>query len=211
MRFIFIFPFLALAIAACGGDQTQNVVTLEPEPTSTDSPTKTPIPPTPEPITVIFDYFESDGIRSSPRIENGLIKPIEPGDELLVLAYQERPYKAYLVRLSDGSEGWLLWKMGMFEPLEDGQVQVYADATATPSSAFTPCRAAFKSAAEISSLNDTVEDLDAAVNLCGSLDEWTSASEAYPAALDGVDPETFLRNRCQFGNFSADSLCGKLN
>lgn len=75
----------------------------------------------------------------------------------------------------------------------------------------TDCEQAFADAAAVSDFQDTVEDLDPAVRSCESLEEWVAASEAYPAALDGVDPETFLRNRCQFGNFQQGSLCGKLN
>lgn len=63
----------------------------------------------------------------------------------------------------------------------------------------TACDDAFREAASISDMQDRVEDLDPALRACSSIEEWVAAAERHPRALDGVDPETWLRNRCQFG------------
>ncbi|MBF2082984.1 hypothetical protein [Thermoleptolyngbya sp. C42_A2020_037] len=60
------------------------------------------------------------------------------------------------------------------------------------------CEAAVQAAARVSSMADQVEDLDPAIRVCQSLDELTAASEKFPAALDGVDPKTFVSNRCRY-------------
>ncbi len=61
------------------------------------------------------------------------------------------------------------------------------------------CDDAFRKAASISDMQDTVEDLDPALRACSSIEEWVVAAKRHPRALDGVDPETWLRNRCEFG------------
>lgn len=105
----------------------------------TDTPTLTAIPtetsqptPTPTPIQVTFNYFQADGLRATPRLNGRIIKEIQPGDSLLVLGYQSQPYKVYLVRTKDGTEGWLFWKLGMFDPLESGQVPIISQPTPRP-------------------------------------------------------------------------------
>jgi hypothetical protein len=60
------------------------------------------------------------------------------------------------------------------------------------------CEAAFRQAAAIDPMQDTVSDLDAAVRDCTTEDEWAAASRAFPDALDGAPPGEFLRNRCAF-------------
>lgn len=71
------------------------------------------------------------------------------------------------------------------------------------------CNSAFRRAASISDFQDTVEDLDPAIHACTSVDEWKAAARRHPKALDGVDPEVFLRNRCDFGGVNA-SLCDEV-
>jgi hypothetical protein len=61
------------------------------------------------------------------------------------------------------------------------------------------CERAFAAAAAVSDLEDTVEDLYPAVRACNTVEEWTAASEAYPAALDGADPVLYLTNTCLYG------------
>lgn len=76
----------------------------------------------------------------------------------------------------------------------------------------TACLDAFERAAQVGDMQDTVEDLDPAVRACKSLQEWKAADQAHPGALDGTDPETFLRNRCRYGDFGqAPSLCERLD
>lgn len=77
-----------------------------------------------------------------------------------------------------------------------------------PAAARTACESAFAAAAAIGDTEDTVEDLDSAVESCTTVEEWSAASDQYPDALDGVDPLTFLANRCQPGGGLAQSdLC----
>lgn len=68
------------------------------------------------------------------------------------------------------------------------------------------CDDAWKEAAAIDNMSDTVEDLDPAVVACKSLDEWNIAANRYPAALDGADSVLYLSNRCYFGPKSA-TIC----
>ena len=68
------------------------------------------------------------------------------------------------------------------------------------------CEKAWRDAASIDDMSDTVEDLDPAVFACRSLDEWNAVEANYPAALDGVDSVLFLSNRCYYGPKSA-TLC----
>jgi hypothetical protein len=58
------------------------------------------------------------------------------------------------------------------------------------------CEAAMQRAAEIDPMQDTVSDLDPAIQQCESLDEFTAAAERFPDALDGGPATTFLSNRC---------------
>jgi hypothetical protein len=72
------------------------------------------------------------------------------------------------------------------------------------------CRAAFQAAAAVDETADTVTDLDPAIPACFSLEQWSEASEAYPAALDGADPQEFLRNRCLDAHLATIALCRTL-
>lgn len=70
------------------------------------------------------------------------------------------------------------------------------------------CDAAFRRAAAVDPMQDTVTDLDDAVRACATEDEWRAASEAFPDALDGASPGAFLRNRCDFEPALVDTaLC----
>lgn len=73
------------------------------------------------------------------------------------------------------------------------------------------CETAMQAAASVSVMEDQVEDIDPAIRSCKSMDELSAASEKFPAALDGVDPKTFVSNRCR-GNESlkTTSICQTL-
>jgi len=80
--------------------------------------------------------------------------------------------------------------------------------TTTGGDAESACEAAFREAAAVDVMADTVEDLDAAVRACATEDEWRAASDAYPDALDGAPAGEFLRNRCSYEPALADTtLC----
>ena len=72
------------------------------------------------------------------------------------------------------------------------------------------CDSAFAAAAAVSRMADRVEDLDPAILVCSTIREWNLSARHYPAALDGVDTEIFLSNRCTFGAISAP-LCDACN
>jgi hypothetical protein len=76
----------------------------------------------------------------------------------------------------------------------------------------TACQAAFKAAAAIDDMHDSVEDLDPAIRACRTMDEWLAASVKYPKAINaGVDPRIFLANRCFYGTGLAGTpLCRSL-
>jgi len=59
------------------------------------------------------------------------------------------------------------------------------------------CLRAFKSAAAVSRFQDTNEDLFPAFRACGSLEEWRAASDKYPDALDGADPDSYAKTVCE--------------
>jgi hypothetical protein len=82
-------------------------------------------------------------------------------------------------------------------------------ATAAPELTLSACEGAFQSAAAIPDTRDAVEDLDPAVRACQSSAEWSSAAGRFPAALDGVDPLTFLKNRCLYGPTDAP-ICAQI-
>lgn len=74
----------------------------------------------------------------------------------------------------------------------------------------TACEVAFQQAAEVSDMEDTVDDLNQAFVDCQTEEEFIAASDKFPGALDGVDPVTFMNNRCEFGPFNKqNSLCAK--
>lgn len=70
------------------------------------------------------------------------------------------------------------------------------------------CEEAFSEAAAVDEMQDLIEDLFPAVHACSTLDEWAAASDAYPDALDGANPELFLTNICANYSEIADAeLC----
>lgn len=76
------------------------------------------------------------------------------------------------------------------------------------------CGAAFADAAAVSDMQDTHEDMDPAFSACATMAAFASASEAYPAALDGADPTTYAFNRCQFSpntSVTESSICNELS
>jgi len=74
------------------------------------------------------------------------------------------------------------------------------------------CEAAVREAAEVSAMEDTVEDLDDAIRACVSFDEFEAAAEQFPDALDGTVARTFIANRCEFEPSLADSaLCAEVS
>ena len=80
------------------------------------------------------------------------------------------------------------------------------DVVAAPTQ--SACESAVAAAASIGDMEDTVEDLDPAIRACKSVDEWIAANDAYPDALDGVDPVVYLTNRCLYGEgLESTDLC----
>lgn len=63
----------------------------------------------------------------------------------------------------------------------------------------TACESAMKKAHDVDVMQDTNSDLDEALNVCGSIAEFSAASAKFPDALDGTDPATYVANRCEFG------------
>jgi hypothetical protein len=62
--------------------------------------------------------------------------------------------------------------------------------------AASACEQAMETAAEVDEMSDTLEDLYDVVRACANLAEFRAASEQFPEALDGVDPEVILPNLC---------------
>jgi hypothetical protein len=71
----------------------------------------------------------------------------------------------------------------------------------------TACEAEFRRSAAKDHTLGRGRGLDQALRVCESLEEWTAASEAHPGALDGIDPETFLRHACRNGFLKDETLC----
>lgn len=67
-----------------------------------------------------------------------------------------------------------------------------------------PCVVAFRYAAGIDPMHDTVSDLDGAMRACGGIDEWIAANDD-ARAIDG-DPVEFLFNRCQNASTAVQSM-----
>ncbi len=60
----------------------------------------------------------------------------------------------------------------------------------------TPCQSEVYQAAQVSSSEDTAQDLDGAFEACTSLEEFQRAVADFPAALDDVLPAQFVTTRC---------------
>jgi hypothetical protein len=75
----------------------------------------------------------------------------------------------------------------------------------------TACESAVQEAAQIDPMQDTVADLDRAIQQCESLADFEAAASQFPDALDGVSAEVFLGNRCRFEPSVANApLCVEL-
>lgn len=58
------------------------------------------------------------------------------------------------------------------------------------------CADAFATAASVSEYQDTHEDLFPAYSVCASVEEWKTADELHPDAIDGVDPFRYAMTVC---------------
>lgn len=90
------------------------------------------------------------------------------------------------------------------EPTPDRTPEPTREPTQEPTPELTAqCDQAFAQAASIGDMEDTVEDLYAAVRACTSIEDWIAGSEANPGAIsEGVKPIVFLGNVC--GSLTAD-------
>ena len=91
------------------------------------------------------------------------------------------------------------------EAVEEATEALEDSAAALPTQ---ECGAAFAEAAAVDDMQDTVDDLIPAIEACVSVEDWTAASGANPAALDDVDPLTFLENAC--ANLDVEGLCAEV-
>jgi hypothetical protein len=76
------------------------------------------------------------------------------------------------------------------------------------------CGAAVEQAAAMSDMEDSVEDLDLAIVACDDLGELRTATDDHPTALDGVDLETFVSNRCMYaedGSATGAAICAEVS
>jgi hypothetical protein len=90
-------------------------------------------------------------------------------------------------------------------------VLVLAVAATGCGDAGSACESAVRDAANISSTQDTVSDLDAAIEECASLADLEAAADQFPDALDGADVRTFVSNRCAAEPAIAETaICGEL-
>jgi len=65
-------------------------------------------------------------------------------------------------------------------------------------------------AADIPATEDTVTDLDQAIQECASVADFEAAAEQIPDALDGVDAHTFLSNRCASEPAIDSAICDEV-
>ena len=75
------------------------------------------------------------------------------------------------------------------------------------------CGVAVERAAAIDDMEDSVEDLDQAIVACEDLNDLRNATDDHPTALDGVDLETFVANRCMYSEddaVTAASICAEV-
>lgn len=73
------------------------------------------------------------------------------------------------------------------------------DVTSTTEAAYgAECGQAVEEAAAVGDMEDTVSDLDPAIAACTDLEELSAAAADFPDALDGVDVEGFVSNRCLY-------------
>lgn len=75
----------------------------------------------------------------------------------------------------------------------------------------SPCEHAVRDAAAISGTEDSASILDEAITKCGSLQEFSAATDQFPDALDGADALTFVTNRCAHEpSVASSSLCDEV-
>lgn len=84
-------------------------------------------------------------------------------------------------------------------------VLILAVAAAGCAASGSSCESAVREAADISATEDTVSDLDRAIEECATVAEFEAAAEQLPDALDGVDARTFIANRCANEPLIADT------
>jgi hypothetical protein len=88
---------------------------------------------------------------------------------------------------------------------------VLAAGSAGCSVAGTDYVSAVRETSEVSAMEDTVSDLDKAIQECATLAEFQAAVEQFPDALDGVEARTFVSNRCAAEPGIAESaICAEL-
>jgi hypothetical protein len=100
-------------------------------------------------------------------------------------------------------------------PVEpDAATESFDEADAPDSVYSEACGQAVAAAAAIDDMQDTVEDLDPAIAVCADFDELVAAFEDYPAALDGVDAQTFVANRCLYSedaSVTSSQICAEVS
>lgn len=143
-------------------------------------------------------------IREGPSDGDSVVARFELGDRVYMEPTEEWWVPVFQSRTSADTLGFVV-----AEYLSPTLPESVPDSKSAPPGA---CLAAFRRAASISDMRDRVQDLDPAIRMCGSLDEWKDAARRNPDAVDGVDPVVFLRNRCRFGSpiVSATPLCRKV-
>lgn len=83
-------------------------------------------------------------------------------------------------------------------PTTERPTTMTAEAQAEPRTS-SECEEAFRKAAQVHELRDTHEDLWPAFESCRSIEEFATASENYPGAVEaGVDPATYVENQCLY-------------
>ncbi len=88
-----------------------------------------------------------------------------------------------------------------------------AGCSASDSANLTACEAAMQQAAEVSDMEDVGTDTDPAMIASASVADFAAASDKFPAALDGVDVELYLGNRCLYSDaaaVTASPICTEL-
>ena len=82
---------------------------------------------------------------------------------------------------------------------------------ATSDSAESPCESRFRDASDGRVGSDVDHDLDPALQVCGSLAEWTAAWRRFPPPGLSVSQARFVaENRCMTGNFNHTDICREL-
>lgn len=86
-----------------------------------------------------------------------------------------------------------------------------ADEAGETTNTLSACERAMKAAADVSDLQDTVEDIDPVIRACDSMEEFAAASAKFPKALDGASEEIFVTNRCTYNTaLQSTEICKSL-